>query len=195
MKKGLLLSLVIACACVGYGQFSPKEQVVYTRFTSPSWLEVLKNTEGKTASFTQKMLQYAKDNPPLTVMANHGYTKEDSLNYFQNSQLWISYNPYLPPFVPYSYKTTREDPEEDLALYLTSLNLWKGYNKEKWGAIEQALKAEKNGDYPELKISNNKLQSYKRYEEQLMQWQKQNPWYAKVLMKAHLEQVKRQLGL
>lgn len=194
MKKGLLLLLTIS-AYFGYSQFSPKEQVVFNRFTSPSWLEIVKDTKGNTASFTQKMLQYAKDNPPLTVMANHGYTKEDSLNYFQNSQLWISYNPYLPPFVPYSYKTTREDPEEDLALYLTSLNLWKAYNKEKWETVENALKTEKNGDYPVLKNGNNKFQCYMQYQELLMQWQQQNPWYAKVLMKTHLEQVKRQLGL
>lgn len=195
MKKGLLLSLIMVCMSIVYSQFSPKEQVVFSRFTSPNWREIIKESKGNVALFSQKMLQYAKENQPLEKMANNGYSKEDSLNYFQNSQLWISYNPYLPPFVPYSYKTTREDPEGDLTLYLTSLNLWKAYNKEKWEATEQALKTEKNGDYPELKISKNKFQSYKQYEEQLIQWQKQNPWYAKVLMKAHLEQVKRQLGL
>ncbi len=195
MKKGLLLSLIMVCMGIVYSQFSPKEQVVFNRFTSPNWQEIVKDSKANVALFSQKMLQYAKENQPLEKMANNGYSKEDSLNYFQNSQLWISYNPYLPPFIPYSYKTTREDPEEDLALYLTSLNLWKAYNKEKWETISQALKVEKNGDYPELKISNNKFQCYKQYEEQLIQWQQKNPWYAKVLMKAHLERVKSQLGL
>ena len=195
MKKGLLLSLIMVCMGIVYSQFSPREQVVFSRFTSPNWQEIVKDSKGNIALFSQKMLQYAKENQPLEKMTNNGYSKEDSLNYFQNSQLWISYNPYLPPFIPYSYKTTREDPEEDLALYLTSLNLWKAYNKEKWETISQVLKAEKNGDYPELKIGNNKFQSYKQYEEQLIQWQQKNPWYAKVLMKTHLEQIKRQLGL
>jgi hypothetical protein len=195
MRKQLLLVGLIVCASISFGQFSPKEQVVFNRFTAPEWQQIIKESRGNTQQFDRQMLEYAKNNTPLIKLPNNGGSKKDSVEYFQTSQLWVAYNPYLPPFVAYSHKTKCENPEEDLTLYLTGLNLWKEYYKEKWSEINQAINAETNSDYPKLKITDNKQQSYKQYEEQLMQWQKQNPWYAKVLMKAHLEQIKSQLGL
>lgn len=180
---------------VGYGQFSPKEQVVYTRYTNTSWQQIIKDSKEKTTSYSQQMLQYAKENRPLDKMTNNGYSKDDSVAFFQSSQLWLAYNPYLPPFVEYSRETTKTNPEADLELYLKSLEVWKANNTERWTTIEEAFKIEKNDSYPKLELTKDKQQSFSQYEEKLLQWQKQNPWYAEVLMKAHLEQIKSQLGL
>jgi len=195
MRKVLLLVGLIAYTCIAFSQFSPKEQIAYSRYTSPDWMQVIKDGKGNASLFNQKMLNYAKENRPLAKMPNNGYSKEDSVVFFQNSQLWLAYNPYFPPFVAYSKETTKENPEADLSNYLKSIEVWKANNKEKWSTIEQAVKTETGGDYPTLEIKKDKQQSYNQYEEKLLQWQKQNPWYAEVLMKAHLEQVKRQLGL
>ncbi len=181
--------------CVGYGQYSPKEQMVYLRYTNPNWQQVVKYSKGERSQFKQDALRYAKENRPLAKMPNNGQSREDSLIFFQNSQLWLAYNPYLPPFVSYSQEATKENPEADLNIYLKSMEIWKANNKEKWQTIEQAIKLEKNDDYPILELKKDKQQSFLQYEEKLLQWQKQNPWYAEVLMKAHLEQIKSQLGL
>lgn len=195
MKKTIFFAWLFLYGYIGFGQFSPKEQTVYNHFTNSEWQQVVKEGKGNTALFAQKMLNFAKENRPMAKMPNNGYSKEDSIAFFQSSQLWLAYNPYLPPFVAYSKETTKENPEADLTNYLKSVEVWKANNKEKWSTIEQALKTESGGDYPTLEIKKNKQQSYNQYEEKLLQWQKQNPWYAEVLMKAHLEQIKRQLGL
>lgn len=195
MKKTIFFAWLFLYGYIGFGQFSPKEQTVYNHFTNSEWQQVVKEGKGNTALFAQKMLNFAKENRPMAKMPNNGYCKEDSIAFFQSSQLWLAYNPYFPPFVAYSKETTKENPEADLTNYLKSLEVWKANNKEKWNTIELALKTELGGDYPTLEIKKNKQQSYNQYEEKLLQWQKQNPWYAEVLMKAHLEQIKRQLGL
>lgn len=186
---------LIAYAGIAFSQFSPKEQVVYTRFTDQSWQQIIKDTKETATTFSLQMLQYAKENRPLEKMPNNGYSKEDSVIFFQSSQLWLAYNPYLPPFIEYSRETTKTNPEEDFDLYLKSLEVWKTNNIERWKTIEEAVKAEKNDLYPILEITKDKQQNFLQYEEKLLQWHKQNPWYAEVLMKAHLEQIKSQFGL
>jgi len=195
MKKTIFFAWLFLYGYIGFGQFSPKEQTIYNHFTNSEWQQVVKDGKGNTALFAQNMLNFAKENRPMAKMPNNGYSKEDSVAFFQSSQLWLAYNPYFPPFVAYSIETTKENPEADLTNYLKSLEVWKANNKERWNTIEQALKTESDGDYPTFEIKKDKQQSYNQYEEKLLQWQKQNPWYAEVLMKAHLEQVKRQLGL
>jgi hypothetical protein len=195
MKKGLLLVGLLICAAIAFGQFSPKEQIIYNRYTSPEWMQIIKENKGDKALYRQNMLDYAKKNRPMAKMPNNGYGKEDSVVFFQNSQLWLAYNPYFPPFISYSVETTKENPETDLDVYLTSLEVWKTNNKEKWNSIAEAIKSESNNNCPELVLTKDKQESYNQYKEQLLEWRAQNPWYGEVLMKAHLEQVKRQLGL
>jgi len=195
MKKTISFAWLFLYGYIGFGQFSPKEQTIYNHFTNSEWQQVVKDGKGNTTLFAQNMLNFAKENRPMAKMPNNGYSKEDSVAFFQSSQLWLAYNPYFPPFVAYSKETTKENPEADLTNYLKSLEIWKANNKEKWSTIEHAVKTETGGDYPTFEIKKDKQQSYNQYEEKLLQWQKQNPWYAEVLMKAHLAQIKRQLGL
>lgn len=195
MRKQLLLVGLIVCASISFGQFSPKEQVVFNRFTAPEWQQIIKETQNNKQLFVNQALQFTKSNRPMIKMPNNGNSKVDSILFFQSSQLWLAYNPYLPPFVSYSRETNKENPEADLDLYLKSLEVWKANNKEKWSSIIEALKAETSGSYPQLVITKDKQQNFNQYEEKLTQWHKQNPWYAEVLMKAHLEQIKLQLGL
>lgn len=82
-----------------------------------------------------KMEEYAKLHPPITLQRNTGDLQYDKSKCAQDQSSWLQTNPYYPQFVPYHLYNALLTVEDDIAFYEAAKAAWERANPEKVAEI------------------------------------------------------------
>jgi hypothetical protein len=87
-----------------------------------------------------KMEEYAKLHPPITLYQNTGNETYDKSRCEQAQSQWLQQNPYYPMFIPYHIYNMELTPEDDVAFYEAAKAAWIKANPAKYTEIINAEK-------------------------------------------------------